>query len=124
MSAAPGAEPEEDPPFAVRSRAAAGTTVVELEGDLDLVSAQAAGDALQAAQGAGSPVVLDLRALRFIDSSGLRVVLEAQRRATPSSGGAGLQVAPGDGDVRRVFELSGVGGLLTLVDAPPQETDG
>jgi len=120
MSVAP--DPREDPPFAVRSRVADGTAVVALEGDLDLTSAPDAREALQAAQAAGSPVVLDLRALRFIDSSGLRVVLEAQRRAAEAGDGAALRIAAGEGEVRRVFELSGVGALLTLVDAPPPES--
>jgi len=116
-------EPEEVPFFAVRSRPADGTTVVALEGDLDLSSAPEAGEALSAAQAAGGPVVLDLRALRFIDSSGVHLVLDANRRAARTGGEATLRVVPGDGEVRRVFELSGVGGLLTLVDAPPPELD-
>ena len=113
----------EDPPFSVRSRVADGTAVVALEGDLDLVSAAEAGEALQTAQAGGGAVVLDLRELRFLDSSGLRVVLEAQRRAAKAGDGATLRIATGDGEVRRVFELSGVGALVSLVDAPPPETD-
>jgi len=122
MSAAPGPEPAQDPPFGVNRRAANGTTIVSLEGDLDLVSAHAAGEALTDAQAGGTTVLLDLSALRFIDSSGLRVVLEAQRRAATGGEGARLQVAPGQGEVRRVFEVSGVGALLTVVDPPPPET--
>jgi anti-sigma B factor antagonist len=108
------------PPFESRvSRAAyEGSTVVCFRGDLDLVSAATAEGALIEAQNAGETVVLDLRALRFIDSSGLRVILEAHRRA--GQNGSRLQVAPGDDAVRRVFDVSGVGRLLEIVDAPPE----
>jgi len=53
-----------------------------------------------------------------MDSSGLRVVLAAQRRASDHKGR--LLVAPGEAGVRRLFELSGVGTLIELVDAPPE----
>lgn len=117
-------DPPEDPPFSVRSRVAEGTAVVALEGDLDVVSAPEAAEALRAAQAGGSAVVLDLRALRFMDSSGLRVVLEAQRRAAGAGDGTALRIAAGEGEVRRVFELSGVGALVTFVDAPPPKAGG
>lgn len=108
-----------DLPFDVRARRAGETTVLDFRGDLDLVHAPAAGRALEDAQTAGATVVLDLRGLRFMDSSGLRVVLEAHRRAARDGGR--LLVAPGDSVVRRVFDLSGVGELVELVDAPPGE---
>lgn len=108
-----------EPPFDVHVRRADDATVLGFEGDLDLVSAQVAGTALLDAQASGGTVVLDLRGLRFIDSSGLRVILEARRRA--GEGGARLLVAPGEDVVRRVLSLSGVGGLLDLVDAPPED---
>lgn len=117
-------DPEEehaDLPFAVREHAVGGATVLALEGDLDLASAEPAGEALRRAQSDGATVVLDLRGLRFMDSSGLRVVLEAQRRAADSGDAARLQVVPGEGVVRRAFELSGVGALVTMVEAPPSE---
>lgn len=111
----------DEPPLDVQVRTAQGglTTVVGLEGDLDLLSAPRAGAALTDAQAVGGTVVLDLRALRFIDSSGLRVILEAHRRS--SEHGTRLLVAPGDDAVRRVFDVSGVGRLLELVDAPPED---
>lgn len=123
MSAAGRHGDDEDPPFGVRQHEAGGATVLALEGDLDLTSAAEAGEALERVQSGGATVVLDLRGLRFIDSSGLRVVLEAQRRAKSAGNGSRLLVAPGDAGVRRVFDLSGVGGLLDLVDEPPEDPD-
>jgi len=118
MSAAAGHEDDADLPFRVRGEATQDATVLALEGDLDIVSAHEAGQALSRAQAAGGTVILDLRRLRFMDSSGLRVVLEAQRRAASAGERARLQVAPGEGDVRRVFDVSGVGGLIEIVDGP------
>ncbi len=103
--------------FDLRLTTVGEVTVVTVAGDLDIVSAGEASSALSSAQTSGATVVLDLRALRFMDSSGLRIVLEANRRAADTGGR--LQVAPGDGGVRRVFDLSGVGALVEIVDAPP-----
>ncbi|MDP9384988.1 MAG: STAS domain-containing protein [Actinomycetota bacterium] len=107
-----------DLPFDVRVSEADGSTVVTFTGDLDVVAVPRASRAIEDAQSAGGTVVLDLRHLRFMDSSGLRVVLAAQRRA--SELGARLLVAPGEAGVRRLFDLSGVGALIELVDAPPE----
>ena len=107
----------DDLPFDVRVLDTDDATVLVFEGDLDLTAVPEAGEAIERAQAHNGTVAIDLRALRFIDSSGLRVILEAQRRAADAS--SRLLVAPGDGGVRRVFELSGVAALLELVDAPP-----
>lgn len=106
-------------PFEVRVRRLDGTTVLSFAGDLDLLTATDAATALSEAQAGGGSVVLDLRTLRFIDSSGLRVILEAHRRS--ANDGARLLVAPGQEAVRRVLDLSGVATLLELVDAPPED---
>jgi len=107
----------DDLPFDVAVRSSSDATVLTFAGDLDLVSAPEAVEAITGAQSGGGTVVLDLRGLRFIDSSGLRVLLEAKRRA--DTAGERLLIAPGQGGVRRVFELSGVGSLVEVVDSPP-----
>jgi anti-sigma B factor antagonist len=59
---------------------------------------------------AAEPVTLDLGALRFLDTSGLRLILEtaeARRRdARP------FAVLPGGPAVQRLFDLAGVIGLV------------
>lgn len=104
-------------PFDVRMVRTDEATVLVFEGDLDLTAVPEAGAAIERAQSEGVSVAIDLRGLRFIDSSGLRVILEAQRRA--AADGSHLLIAPGEGGVRRVFELSGVAALIEMVDAPP-----
>jgi anti-anti-sigma factor len=58
-------------------------------------------------------LTLDLGELRFIDSTGVGVVLrvhdEAQRR------GIALVIAPGPPEVQRVFEVAGLGDVLPFV---------
>ncbi len=99
----------------------AGTTVrLALRGELDLATAPLLDEALRAAGEAARTVVLDLRGLSFLDSTGLRTVLQADARAR--SDGHDLLVVRGPHAVHRVFALAGVDGVVTLVDAPPAES--
>jgi anti-sigma B factor antagonist len=92
-----------------------GTTVVlALRGELDLATVGLVRDAY-ARRCAGRPrVIVDLSGLEFMDSSGLRVLLELKA-------GAGRQdlryVPPGD-RVGRLLDMTGVRPLLTWVDEP------
>jgi len=61
-------------------------------------------------------VVLDLTDLRFIDSSGIQVVIELSEEAARD--GIRLLVCPGARQVQRVFELCGLTSRL-LFAAPP-----
>ncbi len=57
-----------------------GTTVVELEGELDLATAPAARDSvIDAIATDGDGVAVDMSACTFIDSTGLRILVEAGR---------------------------------------------
>ena len=66
--------PVPDPPtFRLDVHADAGRTLVAAVGEVDLATAGELGDALRA-QLAGAPVLLDLSAVTFMDSSGVRVL--------------------------------------------------
>ena len=82
-------------------------TVVSLAGELDIASAPGLERQLEAAQ-SSEPVklVIDLTALEFIDSTGLRVLLTARRRASDAR--QALVLRNPRGQVRRIFEVSGV----------------
>jgi len=81
-------------------------TWVRLQGELDLASAPAVEERLAAIEEQGPErVVIDLGALAFIDSSGLRVLLLADSRARER--GFELVLAPGPEPVQRVFEMTG-----------------
>ena len=61
-------------------------------------------------------VVLDLRGLEFMDSSGLRLVILADRRAR--EGGTRFALVRGNETVHRVFEITRMAERLDFVDDP------
>lgn len=88
-----------------------GATVVRFAGELDLAEEQQAGAALAGVDSADS-VIVDLSELDFIDSSGIRVLIEAAQRVRDAGGR--FAVAGAGGDVQRVLELVEVGDLIPM----------
>jgi len=92
-----------------------GVVVVAFAGELDLAGCDRATAALQEAEEGGPRVVvIDLDRLEFIDSSGVRVLIEAHDRARV--GGHRLLVTRGGGEVARAGRLLGLDDLLPIVD--------
>jgi anti-anti-sigma factor len=86
---------------------------VALRGELDLGSVERLERALDEC---GGDVVLDLRGLTFMDSTGVRVLLEAAER------GAGLRIVPPrKGDARVTIDETGIAPLLPLVGDEAEE---
>ncbi len=84
---------------------------LEPAGELDLESATVLRAVLGEYLDAGFPrLVLDLRAVTFMDSSGLHLLLEAQRDARAR--GVELSVRPGPPSVQRVFDVTGTAKLF------------
>jgi anti-sigma B factor antagonist len=80
-------------------------------GELDLACAGGVAAQLDDLFGAGlGHVVLDLRELTFLDSSGLRMILEAKGAAKERS--VRFTLIPGRPEVQRVFEVTGTGDSL------------
>ena len=70
----------------------------------------------------GTWVLLDLRSLDFIDSSGLRVVVGAHRAAEERGGRfTCVRGAPGS-TVHRIVEIAGIDGVIEMVDDPSAAT--
>jgi anti-anti-sigma factor len=93
-----------------------GAAEVVLRGELDLEDAARVDAALAAVQ-AGAPVlVLNLREVTFIDSSGARVIWAGHVRARDAGGRLTVLVAPGA--VRRALALTGLDGELNVVETP------
>jgi anti-sigma B factor antagonist len=65
-------------------------------------------------------VVLDLRGVTFMDSTGLHLALDADAAARAS--GWELRIIEGPRPVQRVFEVTGLRDLLAFVDAPSSLT--
>lgn len=80
-------------------------------GELDLSCADALHDQVRELREAGfDRIVVDLRQLTFLDSTGLRVLLTLHNDA--QRGGHALTLIPGPREVQRVFELTGTRGLF------------
>ncbi|MBF0482947.1 MAG: STAS domain-containing protein [Desulfovibrionaceae bacterium] len=71
----------------IGSREIDGITIVEPEGRLDAASAKSFKDAImRRAEKGGQRLVVDLSRVRFLDSSGLGVLVSCLRRFTDSGG--------------------------------------
>jgi anti-sigma B factor antagonist len=85
-------------------------------GELDMDTAHVLDAQMRALRDSGyRRLVLDLRGLLFIDSSGLHLVLRHDAEARRD--GFSLELVPGDRAVQLVFEVAGVAARLPFVDA-------
>lgn len=86
---------------------------VAVFGELDLASAPVlAGTFEECSKADVREVTVDLRGLIFVDSSGLRCLLDALRRTRER--GCVLEFIAGPPVVQRVFELAGVTHVMTF----------
>ena len=92
-----------------------GVTHLCVRGEVDIVSAGGLTDALTAATVGASAVILDLTAVTFFDSSGVRLV-DRLARACGRNDAAFRVVAPKAGIARRVLDLVGLGDALASED--------
>jgi anti-sigma B factor antagonist len=86
-----------------------GVVVVVVTGEHDVYTAPSLRDQIQSVIEEKAPFVVDLTPATFVDSSILRVLLEARRQAEES--GLGFAVALGNGEgpgVRRILEVTGL----------------
>jgi anti-anti-sigma factor len=101
----------------VLTRTVSDTPVVELAGELDISTSQEVEQELLRIDRERPPtVVVDLRALTFIDSTGLRTILAADTRCRQRGGR--LLVVPGPPAVHRVFRISLLDQRLEFIDDP------
>lgn len=87
-------------------------TVLILTGDLDLSSRQTFWTGIERGLDAGGAVVVDVSGLRFLDASGLRVILEAQRRL-----GERFALRHPSPAVKRLLEVTATGDHIRLSPA-------
>lgn len=95
-----------------------GLRLLRLTGELDLAGVDRF-ERLLTADGSPGPatVVVDLRRLTFIDSSGLRALIMADQRVREEGGR--FVVVRGPDRVNQVLEMTGVSKQIELVDEPP-----
>lgn len=95
------------------------SVAVALIGELDISEAPGVEETLSDIERRKPPLlVLDLRGLAFLDSSGLRLILEADLRARQD--GRRLSVVRGPESVHRVFSISLLDKRLDFVDDPSE----
>ena len=107
-------------PFAIELRDADDHTVVTPSGELDMASAPELEQAVMPRLRDGGHVVLDLRSLDFIDSSGLRVVVGAHRAAEEHGGRFTCVRGAPRSTVHRIVEIAGLDGVIEMVDDPAE----
>ncbi|WP_019631841.1 STAS domain-containing protein [Actinomadura atramentaria] len=102
-------------------------TVVEVGGELDLVSRDRFEEAMLDVVENGRALVVDMRGVTFCDSTGLNAVVGANRRATDN--GVPLVLVGLTDRVRRVFRITAVDQFIPVyetledaVDALPSTT--
>jgi anti-anti-sigma factor len=90
---------------------------IAVAGELDLSSALTFDEEMRRAEDKlPRTIVLDLRRLRFLDSTGLRLIMSAQSRARTR--GRRLAIVEGGEPVKRLFRLAGVNRRLDIIDDP------
>jgi anti-sigma B factor antagonist len=99
-----------------------GELVVTVRGELDLAVADGLARTIEPLLKPGAVVVLDGTEMTFLDSSGLRALLQAHKRA--QSDGASFRVVAPQQPVRRVLELAGADAYLKLHPDVPSALEG
>jgi anti-sigma B factor antagonist len=92
---------------------------VRVAGDLDIATAPQLERTLCEAESRARRVVLDLRELTFLDSSGVHAIVDASSRA--SAAGRRLVLIRGPSQVDRVLALTKASDVLEIVDLDPMQ---
>ncbi|MGI8713473.1 MAG: STAS domain-containing protein [Solirubrobacteraceae bacterium] len=94
---------------------------LSLRGELDLASAPALERALQGpADGTQPRLIVDLSGLQFMDSSGLHVLLRANRASRAT--GVGLELRGATRQIAQLLELTGTAELFSIENRTPSAT--
>lgn len=97
--------------------------IVELPAEIDVTNSGQVYQRLVAALTPAAEVVIaDLTSTSFCDSSGVHAILQAYEKAAARDIRMQLAVPP-EGSVRRVLQLTGVGGLMPLYSSLKEALD-
>lgn len=94
--------------------------LLALAGDLDLAAYPALVAQLKTLVGVGHPVVVDCSGVSFMDSMGLKALVEGVQAA--GEAGLGFELAAVPDPVLRVLELSGTTELFAVRKPAPEES--
>lgn len=107
--------------FDVAIRRKGSALVVAPRGEIDLATVDLVREAVERERQSGEDVVLDLREVGFIDTSGLHYVLELVDRSARDV--SSIRIVRGPSTVQRVFEVSGLAPRLPFVDDPDTDPE-
>lgn len=108
------------PDFGIEVIPAEGRVILAVTGELDLASAPRLRATLaEVRESDFGHIVLDLRELTFMDSTGLQLLFDEHRTAV--SNNHTFSVVHADGPIRRVIELSGLAETFPA-DVTPSES--
>jgi anti-anti-sigma factor len=88
---------------------------LRVDGELDLATARVLAAHLDPLPGGAGDVVVDVSGIRFVDSTGLSVLVQAHH--TARSAGRRLVLAAPSARVRRLLEITALDDVLTVIDA-------
>jgi anti-sigma B factor antagonist len=96
--------------------------VIAISGELDLASGPRLEEQLSAVDSDVTLVVVDLRGLEFMDSTGLSIIVRAHQRLAEHD--CELSLVRGSPQVQRLLDLTGVSERVRLVGAPEELLSG
>lgn len=106
--------PSVDSAFSISSRRLDHGIALDLSGEIDLATAPIVEDELRRAEQAEDLIVLNLEAVEFIDSTGIRTVIAAHQRLRGR--GASLRIVNVPEQVQKLFKLVGIFDHLEIDD--------
>lgn len=105
--------------FGVEVRTEGQAAIIVVRGELDLATSPELELQLRNFADTGNEqLVIDLRELEFMDSTGLSLIVKAHQRL--SEEGRRLSIVRGSQQVQRLLDLTGVSERLQLVDSPEE----
>jgi anti-anti-sigma factor len=107
------------PLFDVRWDARHGGVVVVASGEIDLATSPDLRTALRAPEAQAPVVVLDLREVSFMDSSGLGVIVGQNKRAREEGFTFAVAIS-GASEVERILQISGLAATLDIRSTPDE----
>jgi anti-anti-sigma factor len=109
--------------FRVQVRRQGDAALIAVSGELDLASGSALESELDKVTAPETTLlVVDLRELEFMDSTGLSIIVRAHQRLAES--GCELSLVRGSAQVQRLLDLTGVAERVRLVGAPEELLNG
>jgi anti-anti-sigma factor len=108
--------------FEVEIERGEGSAVVRVSGEFDLAATHAVEEALLSVEdGQCRVIVLDLREVSFLDSTGLRTITSADHRARDA--GHELRIVRGPEQIQKLLYVTGMDKILPLVDDPEESLE-